>query len=118
MNAEPLLHIAPAGQWEEAQLDGVYRGDTLAGEGFIHCSSPGQVLRVAQARFAGRRDLVLLYIDPARVQAPIRYEAAETEEQFPHVYGALNLEAVVRVVPFAPDRDGRFRLPEVAPHPP
>ena len=58
MNAEPILHIAPAGQWEEAQLDGVYRGDTLGTEGFIHCSGPDQVLRVAQARFRGRTERV------------------------------------------------------------
>lgn len=107
-----IVHITGRDAWQRARRAGLYAGDTLETEGFIHCSTPQQVIRVADARFHGRRDLLLLCIDRARVQPPIRYEASEGTEQFPHIYGPLNLDAVVEVLSFEPESDGRFRLPE------
>jgi uncharacterized protein (DUF952 family) len=109
--AEPILHITSRAQWQAAQAAGAYQGDTLATEGFIHCSTPAQVLGPADALFRGRGDLVLLVIDPTNVGPEIRYEGLPGGEQFPHVYGPLNLDAVTRVVPFPPQPDGTFRLP-------
>gem|GEM_PF-1008279 len=107
-----LLHIAPRVVWEAAQAAGVYRGDTLAAEGFIHCSLPEQVLGVANERYRGQAGLVLLCIDAHLVTAPIRDEDCyETGQRFPHIYGPLNLEAVVAVKEFQPATDGSFRLP-------
>ncbi len=106
-----LLHITPRATWEDALASGRYEGDTLATEGFIHCSTQQQVVRVADARFRGRTGLVLLCIDPQKVQPEIRYEPAEQGELFPHIYGPLNADAVVRVEAFEPGPDGRFTLP-------
>ncbi len=109
MPREAILHIAPREAWAAALEAGVYRGDTLDGEGFIHCSTPDQVLRVADALYRGRRDLVLLVIEPGRVPSEIRYEGEA--ERFPHVYGPVPVEAVTAVWEFAPGPDGRFALP-------
>jgi uncharacterized protein (DUF952 family) len=81
-------------------------------EGFIHLSTPAQVLRVADARFAGARDLVLLCVSVGRLRAPLRYEPGDpgSDELFPHLYGPLNVDAVVRVVPFGEGEHG-FVLP-------
>jgi uncharacterized protein (DUF952 family)/SAM-dependent methyltransferase len=107
-----ILHLAERAAWDRAALDGAYRGDTLDTEGFIHCSYPHQVVRVADALFAGRRDLVLLVIDADRLSAPLRDESFEPGgEAFPHVYGPLEMDAVAQVLPFEPSREGRFRLP-------
>jgi uncharacterized protein (DUF952 family) len=106
-----ILHIASRDDWQGAQANGSYAADTLATEGFIHCSTPAQVLGPANALFRGRDELVLLVIDPARVGAEIKYEGVPGGEQFPHVYGPIDLNAVVRVVPFPAGPDGTFRLP-------
>lgn len=111
-----ILHIAEAAQWASAKDEGVYLvstlGKTLAEVGFIHCSGPDQVEHVANAAYVGQQDLVLLLIDPERVRAEIRYESAEGGlELFPHVYGPLNVDAVVEVVAFPPGPDGRFTRP-------
>ncbi|MDJ0865402.1 MAG: DUF952 domain-containing protein [Myxococcota bacterium] len=109
-----LLHIAARSDWEAARAAGRYEADSLASEGFIHCSTAAQVVRVADERFAGRRDLVLLCIDPARTGAPLRWENCEGgDEDFPHLYGALPTAAVVAALPFAAGPDGRFALPEL-----
>jgi uncharacterized protein (DUF952 family) len=107
-----ILHITKRTDWEQAQQAGVYHGDTLETDGFIHCSTPQQVLGPANAFFHGQPDLVLLVIDPCRLQSELRYEALGTDQDFPHIYGPLNLDAVVDVLAFPPQQDGTFELPE------
>ena len=106
-----ILHITTYEQWRLAHDAGVYRGDTLDSEGFIHCSLPGQVVGVANERFAGRRGLVLLSIDTDRLDAELKFEGAPGGEHFPHIYGPLKMDAVTEVLPFEPGDDGRFALP-------
>ncbi len=106
-----ILHITKREQWEQAKLTGVYRGDTLDSDGFIHCSTPQQVIEVANAFFHAQKGLVLLCITSERVRAEIRHESLEGGERFPHVYGPLNVDAVVKVLDFEPDEDGKFELP-------
>lgn len=108
-----LLHITSRAQWDRARFAGAYRADSLDTEGFIHCSTRDQVVRVANAVFKGRDDLVLLCIDSTRVQAPIQFDTIETGERFPHIYGPLNADAVTRTIPFPPGPDGRFTLPSL-----
>lgn len=91
-----IVHICPRRDWLAAQAAGIYRAASLENVGFIHCSRPEQVPGVLQRFFAGAGDLLLLWIDPRRLQAELRWESADGE-QFPHLYGALNLDAVVGV---------------------
>lgn len=107
-----IYHITTRESWEAARTASVYRPERFADEGFIHCSTREQVVRVADARFRGRRGLVLLCIDPERVAAEIVYENLEGgRELFPHIYGGLNADAVTEVQEFEPGEDGRFQLP-------
>jgi uncharacterized protein (DUF952 family) len=107
-----IVHITSRKEWEAAQVAGLYRADSLASEGFIHCSRPSQVIRVANERFHGRPDLLLLVIDPERVTAELRFEDCyESGDLFPHIYGPLPQAAVVRVVDFPAEPDGCFTLP-------
>jgi uncharacterized protein (DUF952 family) len=104
-----ILHLTTEQAWAQAQRDGMYAADSLATDGFIHCSEPQQLIWVANMRFRHRQDLVLLQIDLSRLAAPVRYENLEGGEQlFPHIYGALNLDAVLRATPFPPNADGGF----------
>lgn len=105
-----ILHITTRTAWDAAQHGNAYRADSLHSEGFIHCSTPQQVLGPANAFYRGQHNLVLLVIDPAKLQADLRYEAAG-HDLFPHVYGALNFDAVIDVLPFPPQADGTFALP-------
>ena len=114
-----FYHIIDRAEWEQAQAAGTYRPESVDSEGFIHCSYAAQILLPANTLYRGRPNLVLLQIDPAQVQAAIRHDPVDvvrsgvpSQEAFPHIYGPLNPSAVVRVLPFPPDVDGRFRLPE------
>ena len=113
---DSIFHVALASDWHAAQTSRAYhistRDRTLADVGFIHASYARQVAGVANAYYAGVRGLVLLVIDRQRVLAPVRDEhVSGTNDAFPHIYGPLNLDAVVDVLPFEPAEDGTFSLP-------
>ena len=111
-----IYHITTAGEWAQAQRDGQYVRSTLdrtlAEEGFIHASQPEQVTPVANAFYQGVPDLVLLTIDTERVGSPIRYEHVPGQDlPYPHIYGPLNVDAIVETRPFPPQPDGTFAFP-------
>ncbi len=95
-----ILHITPRVRWEHAVADGEYRSDDLATEGFIHCLTSEQLPYVYGKFYKGRTGLVVLRIDPEKLGASVKWENPhETWKLFPHVYGPINLEAVIDVVP-------------------
>jgi prephenate dehydrogenase len=104
-----IFHITTRAAWEAAAAAGRYTADSLQTEGFIHCSQAEQVAWVANTRFRGRTDLVLLHVDEAAVGAEIRRENLEGGTTlFPHIYGPLPASAVVDVTPMVPADDGTF----------
>lgn len=108
-----IYHIADAEDWARARATGEYttstRGVSLAEQGYLHASTAEQVAGVANAFYLDAPDLVLLVIDEAAVSAEIRYEEVPGQpDPYPHIYGPLNVDAVVNVLPFAPGADGRF----------
>ena len=95
-----IVHITTPDAWADAIATGAYTADSLATEGFIHCSEERQVAWVLQKHFSGRTGLLLLHIDPTRLDAEVKYENLEGgTELFPHVYGAIPVSAVVEVRP-------------------
>lgn len=116
--SECIYHIAPLRDWLAALERGAYRAASLETEGFIHCSTREQALRVANAVFRSEAELVILCIDPRAVQAvlrfepPVRRDDAFAAEQFPHVYGALPLHAVLALTDLARGADGGFVWPD------
>lgn len=110
-----ILHITDREGWAKAEPEGRYVPEAFEAEGFIHCSTTEQVVGVANARFRARTGLILLVIDTGKVNAKIVYENLEGGSQmFPHIYGALNVDAVARVAEFEPGGDGYFSLPPEA----
>jgi uncharacterized protein (DUF952 family) len=107
-----IYHITYRRDWNRASLDGVYRADSLESQGFIHMSREDQVTKVANSIFRDEKDLLLLYIDYEKVKDRVRWEGKQDYgEDFPHLYGPLPLDAVVKVIEFKPDRNGNFTNP-------
>jgi uncharacterized protein (DUF952 family) len=112
MQYETIFHITARTDWDAARQLGEYCADSLDDEGFIHASTQEQVLRTANRFYHGQKGLVLLEIDAAKVQADIRYEDLSGEGMlFPHIYGALNVDAVSGWAVFAAQEDGSFSFP-------
>lgn len=105
----PLIyHLALANQWDEAKSAGTYTASTLgldlAEVGFIHCSREEQVDGVFDGFYAAMNvPVLLLTIDTDLLTSPWQYDDVPGEPlSFPHIYGPLDLDAVVSVEPFRP----------------
>lgn len=108
-----IFHIATRAAWEAARKQGHYQVESLTREGFIHASTREQVLRTASRFYHGQTGLVLLMIEAARLHSEVRYEDLSGEGLlFPHIYGAVNLDAVTGWVDFLPSTDGIFSFPQ------
>jgi uncharacterized protein (DUF952 family) len=108
-----LFHITTIVEADAARAAGEYRPAAFAREGFIHCSYQRQVVATADRIFRGRDGLILLEIDLARLTCPVVTENLEGgSELYPHIYGALPMDAVRAVHRFPPRADGSFTLPE------
>ena len=109
-----IFHIVPRADWEMALREGLYEPESLAREGFIHFSRADQVVRTAEALFAGRTDLLLLVVQPWRVPAGVVWEDSyQHGSLFPHLYGALPTAFVSEARPFHPGENGQFQAPDV-----
>jgi uncharacterized protein (DUF952 family) len=108
-----ILHITTRPEWEAAQPSGEYRAASLATEGFIHCSTPAQVVHVGDWFYRDVPDLVLLCVDPAELTSELLWESSSDSfaGEFPHVYGPIPVAAVQAVVPWTRGDDG-FELPD------
>jgi len=95
-----IYHITPLPAWRKALELGSYTADSFIKDGFIHCCTKEQTEFVLKTWFQGNsEELVILKIDPMFLSAEVKYEDSHGDgELFPHIYGAINLDAVVNVI--------------------
>lgn len=110
-----IYHIAYQRDWAEARSAGRYtmstRGTTLSEQGFIHASTAGQVADTANRFYAGEDDLIVLVINERLLEAPVRYEqVGGAGDVFPHIYGPVNVNAVLDTRPLQPGARGTFNF--------
>ncbi len=114
-----IYHIASRRAWREAQQRGEYRAENFEKDGFIHCSTNTQVLPVAEKYYPGQRGLLVLAIDPALLSSDLKWEppsegapppGVPAGEAFPHVYGPINLNAIVKVFDLETNSDGKHNV--------
>ena len=109
----PVYKVLAEAALEAAKSEGQFlgTGDDLR-DGFIHLSAGHQVEGTLAKHFAGQEDLLLLALDPKRLGQSLKWEPSRGGDLFPHLYGALPLEAILAAVPLELDDDERHILPE------
>src|SRR6218665_490160 len=94
-----IYHVTTAAEWNKAKEDGSYESPSLKSEGFIHNSEEHQVAGVLERYFEGKDNLVKLVIDTDKLTSRYVQEwSPSTQDTFPHIYGPINLDAIVDVV--------------------
>jgi uncharacterized protein (DUF952 family) len=111
-----IYKICPGPAWREAERQGVYRGSTDdARDGFIHFSLGSQLVETARKHFAGLSGLLLIEVDADALGEALRWERSRHDELFPHLYGELDLGAVLSVHNMRVRSDGTHDIPELEP---
>jgi len=93
-------HLVIPAEWD-AVAEPTYEHSSLAVEGFIHFSSTAQVPQTSLRYYSNDDDLLLITVAVARLTSELRWEESGHGE-FPHLYGPLNLDAVLRVDAYSP----------------
>ena len=92
--------VVPEMHWKAALGQGFYESGSLSTEGFIHASKEHQVKGVLDRYFQNQPDLLLIHIDESKLTAVLKYELSPSlNEEFPHIFGRLNIDAVVKTTP-------------------
>jgi uncharacterized protein (DUF952 family) len=108
---EKLIYIlCPLGVFKTAQQEGFYRAESLLTEGFIHASPATKLTRVANKYFSDEPELVVMYLEISKLQPALKWEPIHNGDLYPHLYGALNMDAVISSRTFKPGTDGQYRI--------
>ena len=109
-----IYKIAPEALWRAAEKNGRFTGAPIdIADGFIHFSTASQARETAAKHFAGQTDLVLVAIDGARLGDALKYEVSRGGALFPHLYGVLDMGAVLWDKPLPLGADGVHRFPQM-----
>jgi glyoxylase I family protein len=108
---DEIYHLISTQDWTTAQTTGSHHAASLDSEGFIHCSTREHVLWAANKHYSGVKGLQLLAIDPQKITATWKFDPVPGIGMFPHIYGELNLDAVVRSASLVADEPGNFIFP-------
>jgi len=106
-----IYKILPRSEWEAARAAGRFQGSAVdLADGYIHFSTAAQAQETAARHFAGKVGLLVLEVDGDALGAALRWEPSRGGDLFPHLYGDLQVDAVLRVLPAPLDGDGTPRL--------
>jgi uncharacterized protein (DUF952 family)/GNAT superfamily N-acetyltransferase len=90
-------NIVTSAWWSKQSQSNSYESETLHQEGFIHCSTKDQVTGVLERYYANQKDLLLLHINSFLLKPALKFELATNNELFPHVFGEINKEAIIKI---------------------
>ena len=107
-----IFHILKREEWDEWEGRPLYEAPSLAECGFLHCAALGDLLEVSNCYYKNEPGMALLCIDAEKVGPEIKWETSEHGVSYPHIHGPLNADAIVEVVDFPVDRDGKFKFPK------
>jgi uncharacterized protein (DUF952 family) len=105
-----IYHITDNKEWQTAKERGSYTPQSIATEGFIHCSLADQVAATATRYYLGVPDLIVLKINIQKLNSEIRTEQASNGSWYPHIYGKLNINAVEDEIPLGLAPDGSYQF--------
>ena len=113
MTEQYIYHMTLPEDWNRAESKGEYHHPSLDDENFIHCSTKAQTEETANIYFKNSPQLLLLKIDPNKLTAKLQFDhSASRQQDFPHIYGPLNLDAVIDKALLTKDSHGLFTWPD------
>ena len=111
-SSQTLYKVIASEVWLAAEAEGEFAGVGIdLDDGFIHLSSGSQVVETVARYFSGQGGLLLVAVDAQKLGDTLRWEPSRNGDLFPHVYGSIKMEAVIRVDKLPVNQDGSHRFP-------
>ncbi len=92
-----IYHIVLPEVWERFKGRPSYQAVSLETEGFIHCSYENQLEAVIERYYSNTARLLVLKIDTAKLRSKLVEEHSTGGVAYPHLYGRINMDAVVSI---------------------
>lgn len=109
MEIDLLFTLIKKEDWKAYSASGIFEPDSLEEKGFIHCFTGDQVQDSANNLYPDEDELLLVVIDPLRLQVPIKHEK-EGEQTYPNVYGSFSIDAVIDRIIIRKGKKGGFSV--------
>lgn len=111
-----IIHCMTEKRWNKIKNQKTWGKSDVRKNGFIHCSTVEYFWRVAPNFKDVIEPLVLVCIDESKLKSEVIYENPdECGRLYPHIYGVVNNDAVIQVIPFLRDENGNYvKNPEFA----
>lgn len=94
------------------EADGRFAGAAVdLADGYIHMSTAAQLDETVAKHFAGRDGLHVVAVDLSVLGDALKWEESRGGALFPHLYGALTLDAVIAYGPLEREADGSIKRP-------
>jgi len=111
MKEDLIFHLVKKKDWKEQKKEARYHPEVLDSKGFIPCSSGNNIEEIANRLFRGERRILLIVINTTLIEPELKYEQnMEGGVSYPHIYGPLNLDAVIDKIELVPEEDGSFEI--------
>ena len=93
----PIYHIVLPEVWGKFKDEKFYEADSLKTEGFIHCSFADQLETVLRRYYKDAERVLILHIEPKLLASKLVDEPSTNNEIYPHIYGKINVEAIIKI---------------------
>ncbi len=92
-----IYHFVLPETWAKFEGKTSYEAESLAIEGFIHCSFENQIDTVLNRYFSATEKVIILRLESDFLTEKLVIEPSTNGELYPHIYGKINREAIVNV---------------------
>ncbi len=92
-----IYHIVTPEVWGKFKDEELYEAESLATEGFIHCSFEGQIEGVLERYYKGVDKVLILEIETDKLFPKMVSEPSANDELYPHIYGKINKHAIIGI---------------------
>lgn len=104
-NKEFIYHVISQIDWEDVKKSEFYAPDSLIREGFIHFSLREQIPGVIERYYKDQTGLLVIKVEINKLKSKLEFEQVPDSGLFPHLYGKLNMNAVIGVYSILKDEN-------------
>lgn len=80
-------------------------------DGFIHCSTDQQLTKTLNRWYTDVDEVLVAVIDPEKLSGELKWEPNFEGEDFPHIYGPIDVDAVAGAYEVKRSTDGGWQVP-------